>query len=35
VNVVINPRVPQKTGKFLSSCITDGLLGSTQLHKVN
>jgi hypothetical protein len=34
VNTVMNLRVPQTVGKFLSSCTTDGFSRRDQLHEV-
>jgi hypothetical protein len=33
VNTVMNLRIPQNAGKFLSSCTTDSFSGKTQLRK--
>jgi hypothetical protein len=33
VNKVMNLRVPQNAGKFLSSCITDGFSRRVQFHE--
>jgi hypothetical protein len=35
VNAVMNLRVPQNVGKFLSNCRTVGLSRRAQLHKVS
>jgi hypothetical protein len=35
VNMVINLRVPQNFGKFLSSCTADGFSRRAQLHGVS
>jgi hypothetical protein len=35
VNTVINFRVPENDGKFLSSCTTGGLSRRAQLHEVS
>jgi hypothetical protein len=35
VNKVMNFRVPQNAGKFLSSCKTGGFLRRAQLHEVS
>jgi hypothetical protein len=35
VNTVMNLRVPQNAGKFLSSCTIGGFSRRAQLHKVN
>jgi hypothetical protein len=35
VNTIMNLRVPQNAGKFLSSCTTVGFLRRAQLHIVS
>jgi hypothetical protein len=35
VNAVMNLRVPQNIGKFLSSCTTGGFSRKAQLHEVS
>jgi hypothetical protein len=35
VNMVMNLRIPQNVGKFLSSCATDGFSTRAQLHGVS
>jgi hypothetical protein len=35
VNMVMNFRVPQNVGKFLSSCVTVGFSRRDQLHEVS
>jgi hypothetical protein len=35
VNTVMNLLVPENLGKFLSSCVTDGLSRRAQLHGVS
>jgi hypothetical protein len=35
VNTVMNLRVPQNAGKFLSSCTTGGFSRRAQLHEVS
>jgi hypothetical protein len=35
VNTVMNPRVPQSAGKFLSNCTTGGSSRRAQLHEVS
>jgi hypothetical protein len=35
VNTVMNLRVPQNIGKFLSSCVTGGFSRRAQLREVN
>jgi hypothetical protein len=35
VNTVMNPRVPENVGKFLSSCTTGGFSRKAQLHEVS
>jgi hypothetical protein len=34
VNTVMNPRVPCKVGKFLSSCTSGGFSRGAQTHEV-
>jgi hypothetical protein len=35
VKTVMNLRVPKNIGKFLSSCMTVGFSGRTQLHGIS